>query len=594
MSTDPLVHSKLTQTILKINPGVERQAEATELKLRKLIRKSVRSSELARKQFRNDFEARRLKRQRLYEKMRPKLDDLTRMKIEKTKEDRRKKEAERQKMKEAEAALRAGGTVVRKLVGKMAEKWEEPTALAGGEHAEWSSDTAADFSRRSSLKSSIFELGLSRVGSPGPTFTENPLMMMEPIVRRDSSDSKFPEVYVTKATKPEATPTPSPRAPEEKILSLLNLLPAPTPTRFVGKMHKKMIEERKKSETNLLNKSKPSSRRSSIAPSVETVQETKEVDSPGTTPRRPSISKAAKAMSKVGDMARKIKRQTSKPEESSSGNTSPSLLGGSNSSKKSPAKKKAAHSPGSSTSTSPLLRRERKGGKGSKAEQNKKEQLEQQMMDGEDELGQNRELKQRIFFKEKVELTDKEILKRIGAEEWNIDSSSQLQGFIKATTFAKKLAREKKKSRVETDTGLIYSGSVRQKLSEGRINTEKTKSIVEFLGKMVETRDKHGLYTDDLQADNPIFVALERLSLKQAEDSDSRSSMLSHRSTVLTSNVQGEQTTVKPPEELDNNEDVLSVLKSGLCKVSEVNISNWNTNNNDRTDVELQPIFIPF
>ena len=210
MSENPLKHSKLTQTILKINPGVERQAEATELKLRKLIRKSARSSELARKQFRNDFEARRQKRQKLYEKMRPKLDDLTRMKIEKTKEDRRKKEAERQKMKEAEAAMRAGGAVVRKLVGKMAEKWEEPVALAGAETAEWSSDTAADFSRRSSLKSSIFELGLSRVGSPGPTFTENPLMMMEPIVRRDSSDSKFPEVYVTKATKAEATPTPSP------------------------------------------------------------------------------------------------------------------------------------------------------------------------------------------------------------------------------------------------------------------------------------------------------------------------------------------------------------------------------------------------
>ena len=62
---------------------------------------------------------------------------------------------------------------------------------AGAETAEWSSDTAADFSRRSSLKSSIFELGLSRVGSPGPTFTENPLMMMEPIVRRDSSDSRM-------------------------------------------------------------------------------------------------------------------------------------------------------------------------------------------------------------------------------------------------------------------------------------------------------------------------------------------------------------------------------------------------------------------
>ena len=63
-----------------------------------------------------------------------------------------------------------------------------------------------------------------------------------------------------------------------------------------------------------------------------------------------------------------------------------------------------------------------------------------------------------------------------------------------------------------------------------------------------------------------------------------------HRSTVATSNVPGDQA-VKTGEE---EQDVLSVLRGGLCKVSEVNISNWNTNNNDRTDVELQPIFIPF
>ena len=48
------------------------------------------------------------------------------------------------------------------------------------------------------------------------------------------------------------------------------------------------------------------------------------------------------------------------------------------------------------------------------------------------------------------------------------------------------------------------------------------------------------------------------------------------------------------PEEEAEGEDVLSVLKGGLSKVTEVNISSWNTNNNDRTDLELQPIFIPF
>ena len=118
----------------------------------------------------------------------------------------------------------------------------------------------------------------------------------------DSDDKKFPEVYLTKAGLREKTPTPSPRGPQEKLMSFMNLLPAPTPTRFVGKMHKKMIEERKKSETNLLNnKSKPSSRRSSISPTTETIKEIKETTSPATTPRRPSISKAAKALGKMAE-----------------------------------------------------------------------------------------------------------------------------------------------------------------------------------------------------------------------------------------------------------------------------------------------------
>ena len=100
MTENPLIHSKLTHTILKINPGVEHQARAMDHKLTKLIRKSARSSELDRKQFRNDFDARRQKRQKLYEKMRPKLDEVTRTKIEKSKEERRKKELEKQKLRE--------------------------------------------------------------------------------------------------------------------------------------------------------------------------------------------------------------------------------------------------------------------------------------------------------------------------------------------------------------------------------------------------------------------------------------------------------------------------------------------------------------
>ena len=51
------------------------------------------------------------------------------------------------------------------------------------------------------------------------------------------------------------------------------------------------------------------------SPSTEMIKEVKETVTPSPTPRRTSIGKAAKAISKVGDIARKIKRENSKPED---------------------------------------------------------------------------------------------------------------------------------------------------------------------------------------------------------------------------------------------------------------------------------------
>ena len=350
--TDPLANSKLTETILKINPGVDKQAQLQSAKLAKLIKKSGRTSDFHRKSVKNDFESRMEYRKKLYDKMRPKLDDATRARIDKIKEKERKKEAEKLKKEEAERLLRRRSSVRK---GEDQSRWQtEPQAPGHGGHGpgpptlDWSSDTGPDFSRRSSLKSSIFDLGLARSESPGPLFTENPLGSASVIVRRDSSDTKYPEVYLTKAGK---DPTPSPRDAQEKLMSFMNLLPAPTPTRFVGKMHKKMIEERKKSEINLLSKSKPSSRRSSISPSTETIQELKESQSPAPSlgkdsTRKQSITKAAKAISKVGDLARKIKRENSKSDDSDSKKTTPKSTPG--------------VSPMSSARASPLMKAKRK------------------------------------------------------------------------------------------------------------------------------------------------------------------------------------------------------------------------------------------
>ena len=47
--SDPLANSKLTETILKTNPGVEKQAQLQSAKLAKLMRKSERTSDFHRK-----------------------------------------------------------------------------------------------------------------------------------------------------------------------------------------------------------------------------------------------------------------------------------------------------------------------------------------------------------------------------------------------------------------------------------------------------------------------------------------------------------------------------------------------------------------
>ena len=372
--------------------------------------------------------------------------------------------------------------------------------------------------------------------------------------------------------------------------------------RFVGKMHKKMIEERKKSETNLLKNVGGGSRRSSISPSTETIKETKETESAATTPRRPSISKAAKALGKVGDIARKIKRENSlKNEETSSGNTSPSLASSRRSSK-------SPISPLTSSRSSPSSqRKEKKSAKG-KAADNKKAEEEKTADDEED----NKEFKQRIFFIEKTEKTDEEVLSQLGRESWELEPKTNIQGEVKATTFVKKITKEKKTSRVEAPSDqpktIVYSGSVRDKLIKDA-NMDKSKVLVgsvKFLGKMMNRKDKHGLIMDQevetvSKEDNPIFTALERLNIKtQGRDSrTSRSfSSLSNKNSAVTDTTAAAAATAGSSDDAESNgkdkDDVLKVLKGGLCRVTEENIFKWNTNYNDRTDVEVKPIFVPF
>ena len=101
-SSNPLSNSKLTETILKINPGVDRQTKIQTDKLTNLMKKSTKTAEYSKKVFKNDFQTRMERRKKIYDRLKPKLDESTRMKINQIKEKDRKKEIERQKLKEAE------------------------------------------------------------------------------------------------------------------------------------------------------------------------------------------------------------------------------------------------------------------------------------------------------------------------------------------------------------------------------------------------------------------------------------------------------------------------------------------------------------
>ena len=87
---DPLASSKLAQTILKTNPGIDRVTREKLDAAKKLNMKKIKMSEHQRKLFINKLESRRKKRSALYNRLKPKLEPSTRSIIEKYKLESRK------------------------------------------------------------------------------------------------------------------------------------------------------------------------------------------------------------------------------------------------------------------------------------------------------------------------------------------------------------------------------------------------------------------------------------------------------------------------------------------------------------------------
>ena len=157
----------------------------------------------------------------------------------------------------------------------------------------------------------------------------------------------------------------------------------------------------------------------------------------------------------------------------------------------------------SSTRSSPLTQRKdnkKHGGKSKQGTPVKGKVGDDNLNDGTDD--DSREFKHRIFFIEKTEMDEDEILNQLGREAWNKEPGSNLSGrilnwnkifkhvkenillsgLVKAATFAKKLAKEKKTSRTENSGKIIYSGFLRNRLSS-ESNMDKGRKIFKITNK---------------------------------------------------------------------------------------------------------------
>ena len=179
---------------------------------------------------------------------------------------------------------------------------------------------------------------------------------------------------------------------------------------------------------------------------------------------------------------------------------------------------------------------------------NKKSKVEKEI-----ESSGGKELKHRLFFREKVEPSDEEILDAIGAEQSVKVVSQSINEIANAATFMKKFLDGKKPPTPGASgfpSSVLYVGSLKARLSRtgddlinnetgakaseaARFSKNSAMSSTVFLGKMISRKDKHGLIRggsdnsdEEVESfkDNPVFVALEKVKLKaqMSVESDSR------------------------------------------------------------------------
>ena len=355
---------------------------------------------------------------------------------------------------------------------------------------------------------------------------------------------------------------------KKKESATMNLLPEPTPTRFIGRMHQVKEESSKKN----------------VLPP----------DTQGDPKASSGFATAFRAVGKVklGDTTRKVDKEENLSLKS----------------KDKPTR--------SSTKTNIGVAAFIKG--------RRKSKTKEEPISKEDMIPKpSKDLKPRLFFQKQDDLTDVEILENIGKDEINNEVIIGLDKIAKAASLVKKaqkdrgegLVGKKDNQKTKIPASILYVGALKGRLAakyEDKESENKEQGMGEskygpttntrFLGKMSMKKDKHGLYVgskdsnlvedDKEEADNPVFLALESvMKLMPQVSMESGESLLGSRTSPACSKVNK----VEVVEEVKILEDkVVGELQGGMASVRPVAIAQWNVDKNVRRDRELKPIFIPF
>lgn len=372
---------------------------------------------------------------------------------------------------------------------------------------------------------------------------------------------------------PEVVVTAVETVGADKISTLLPLMPAPTTTRFLGKMQL-LKEKGSKRRTRERENNKITTEKSPFGP-VNADQDTAR-SSPNSQNRKSSAKLLSKMkmnmMGNLNNVSRKdsivfeaskklnvFPTATDKIESSSSLRSNVIAQRFSSVTEKDPKKK-----PGLSAfkAKTGLL-----GGK------KKKNGL---IVDSTKE--KFKEIKLRLFFRATVEHSNEEIVRNLGTDNLQIILGQGIEDIAKAATFMNKIIQIK-------DIGSMKGNCLILK------NTAVCTTV--FLGKIITKKDKYGLYRGFEKSfaesikenDNPLLVALQKINSRYESFDSSESRPVSPTSYKL------------PRKKNEPNaafEKSFESLQSGLLKVKLGNINEWNQHKHVTGDRQLKAISIPF